>query len=178
MKLWIAAAAVIAAAFVAFMIAVASESTDSDGSPTPTQTSSPRSATPTPSAAVFCGEKTCVPTAPTPTAPASCGFGSGIWEECEKTATEPAEADFSSRYRVLPNSLAVSAVYVAWPDSCLGVETPGVLCAQVITPGYQVILQAADTPFAEYHTDLNGRAVFVRTYSSYKDIPVLPPTSP
>jgi len=29
---------------------------------------------------------------------------------------------------------------VDWPNACLGVETPGIACAQVITPGYIVFL--------------------------------------
>jgi len=47
---------------------------------------------------------------------------------------------------------------VDWPNACLGVETPGIACAQVITPGYVVRL---DTGFLayEFHTDTSGHAV-------------------
>jgi hypothetical protein len=61
---------------------------------------------------------------------------------------------------------------VAWAFS-----SPGVVCAQVITPGYRVILQAAGTPFVEYYTDLNGHAVFVAEYATYQDVPTVQPTN-
>ena len=48
--------------------------------------------------------------------------------------------------------LAVEAVQ--WPDSSLGCPTPGMMYAQVITPGYRILLQAGDRTF-EYHGDGN-----------------------
>lgn len=48
----------------------------------------------------------------------------------------------------------VSAEAVQWPDACLGTAVPGQLCAQVITPGYRLILEAQGTRFQYvYHTD-------------------------
>jgi hypothetical protein len=38
----------------------------------------------------------------------------------------------------------VSYEEVEWPDSCLGVQVEGIMCAQVITPGYRVILAAKE----------------------------------
>jgi len=52
----------------------------------------------------------------------------------------------------------VSAEQIDWPDACMGIETPGVMCAQVITPGYKVILDANGRQY-EYHTDLSGDVV-------------------
>lgn len=53
----------------------------------------------------------------------------------------------------------VSAEYVEWRDACLGINTPGMMCAQVISPGYRVILEAGGKRY-EYHTDASGnRAV-------------------
>ena len=49
----------------------------------------------------------------------------------------------------------VSADKVEWPDSCLGIKTPGIMCSQIVTEGYKVILQAAGGTY-EYHTDLTG----------------------
>lgn len=61
---------------------------------------------------------------------------------------------------------------IDWPDSCLGVDTPGVLCLQVITPGFRFVVTAGPgRPYAEYHTDLNGHAVFVAEYATYPDVP-------
>jgi hypothetical protein len=69
------------------------------------------------------------------------------------------------------------ADYVEWPDSCLGVDTAGIVCLQVITPGFRVYLSnpAASTPqYLEYHTDLAGHAVFFATLGYPPDIPVSP----
>lgn len=62
---------------------------------------------------------------------------------------------------------------VEWPDSCLGVETPGMMCAEVITPGYRVILNAAGSGY-ELHTNQDGSQVVIATLeSSQPDIPVI-----
>ena len=39
-----------------------------------------------------------------------------------------------------------------WPNSCLGLAGPEEICAQVITPGYEVVLDAEGSLFT-YHTD-------------------------
>ncbi len=59
------------------------------------------------------------------------------------------------------NEVDVSGVEaVDWNDGCLGVETPGISCIQVITPGFIVFLSGADGDY-EFHTDTSGNAVFV-----------------
>jgi len=45
-----------------------------------------------------------------------------------------------------------------WSDACLGVQTPGIMCAQVITPGYLVELEANGAQYT-YHTDQTGGIV-------------------
>lgn len=52
----------------------------------------------------------------------------------------------------------VSADAVDWPDSCLGAPAEGEQCAQVITPGYQIILEAQGQRY-EYHTDESGSLI-------------------
>lgn len=52
----------------------------------------------------------------------------------------------------------VSAEQVDWPDACLGIEQPNVMCAQVITPGYRVMLSANGLEH-EFHTNLSGDVV-------------------
>ncbi len=47
---------------------------------------------------------------------------------------------------------------VDWPDSCLGVKQEGIYCAQMITPGFKILLQA-DSQTYEYHTNQSGSAV-------------------
>jgi hypothetical protein len=47
---------------------------------------------------------------------------------------------------------------VMWPDTCLGVEVSGVMCSQVVTPGYRVILETPQGTI-EYHTDQTGQHI-------------------
>ena len=42
-----------------------------------------------------------------------------------------------------------------WPDSCLGLARLDEVCAQVITPGYRIVVRINGKQL-EYHTDLNG----------------------
>ncbi|MCC6456693.1 MAG: hypothetical protein IT328_17190 [Caldilineaceae bacterium] len=56
----------------------------------------------------------------------------------------------------------VSVEKVEWPDACLGVYTADMMCAQVITPGYLVIL-SVDGQQYEYHTNLDGNFVQLAT---------------
>ncbi len=47
---------------------------------------------------------------------------------------------------------------VEWPDTSLGCPQPGMMYAQMITPGFRVVL-AANSQTVEYHTDAAGRRV-------------------
>jgi hypothetical protein len=49
----------------------------------------------------------------------------------------------------------VSTEAVDWPDDCLGVVEEGLVCAQVITPGFRVILEANGRQ-VEYRTNEDG----------------------
>jgi hypothetical protein len=57
---------------------------------------------------------------------------------------------------------AVSSSSTEWPDGCLGVALEGVMCAQVVTPGYLIVLEAAGRQY-EYHTDDAGSRVMPAT---------------
>lgn len=46
----------------------------------------------------------------------------------------------------------VSSAIVEWPDSCLGVAQQGVMCSQIVTPGYLFTLEAGGRQY-EYHTN-------------------------
>jgi len=52
----------------------------------------------------------------------------------------------------------ISVEAAEWPDRCLGVVTIGMMCAQGITPGYRVVLQAQGQRY-ELHTDESGESV-------------------
>jgi hypothetical protein len=52
----------------------------------------------------------------------------------------------------------VSQVPVEWPDSCLGLPAEDELCAMMITPGYEITLQAAGE-VQVFHTNEDGSSV-------------------
>ncbi len=52
----------------------------------------------------------------------------------------------------------VSTEAVEWPNGCLGIERPGMMCTQAIVPGFRIILQAGDEEF-EFRTNTNGSQV-------------------
>ncbi len=51
-----------------------------------------------------------------------------------------------------------SLAQVDWPDSCLGASKPGQVCAQVITPGYQIIFGVEGKTF-EIRMDMEGGVI-------------------
>ena len=56
------------------------------------------------------------------------------------------------------NVAVVSFEPVEWSDTSLGCPLPGMVYAQVITPGYMVLLEAAGQQY-EIHTDRTGSSV-------------------
>jgi hypothetical protein len=52
----------------------------------------------------------------------------------------------------------VSAEAVEWPDSCLGILVHGVACAEAITPGFNILLEAGGLQY-EIHTNEDGTAL-------------------
>jgi hypothetical protein len=56
------------------------------------------------------------------------------------------------------NIKVVSTQIIEWPDSCLGVAAPGIACAQMVTPGYIVSLEANGQQY-EYHTNSDASVV-------------------
>lgn len=56
----------------------------------------------------------------------------------------------------------VSTEAVDWPDSCLGVSVEGIMCSQVVTPGFRIVLEA-NRKQVEYHTNQDGSVVVPAT---------------
>ncbi len=52
----------------------------------------------------------------------------------------------------------VSDAEVEWPDSCLGIPQSGMLCAQIVTPGHLIVLEANNVQY-EYHTNGDGSQI-------------------
>lgn len=54
-----------------------------------------------------------------------------------QTVVELARGDLASRLHVPVDQVElVSLTPINWPDACLGVRSPGFVCAQVVTPGF------------------------------------------
>ena len=84
--------------------------------------------------------------------------GADAWSTAPQAALN-ARADLAQRLQVDIDTIGlVSVEHVDWPDGCMGIHTPGVMCAMVITPGYKVVLEANGQQY-EYHTNESGSVV-------------------
>ena len=82
-------------------------------------------------------------------------------ESCEDNSIEIARRDLAAQLSVEVESIAVvSSEAEQWPDACLGAAKPGTVCAQVITPGFKIVLESGGKQY-EYHTDDGTRAVLL-----------------
>jgi hypothetical protein len=52
----------------------------------------------------------------------------------------------------------VEIIPVDWPDACLGLPAAGENCAQVVTPGFRVVVEAGGTSY-EFRTDRDSGRV-------------------
>ena len=87
----------------------------------------------------------------------------------ESEASEPlvelAKTDLANRTGIDKEQIAmVSVKAVDWPDTSLGCPEPGMFYAQVITPGYRIVL-SHDGERYEYHTDRSSRVTLYQQQS-------------
>ncbi len=81
-----------------------------------------------------------------------------MWNNAPPAALA-ARGDLVKRISVDPDLIQlISAEHVEWPNGCLGIETPGLMCTMIITPGFKVVLEANGKQY-EYHTNEDGSAV-------------------
>jgi len=74
-------------------------------------------------------------------------------------AVRAAIADLAARRKISPDKVQVVSVEaVDWPDTSLGCPQPGMFYAQIIVPGYRIVL-SMDGKQVEYHADRKGRVV-------------------
>ena len=67
--------------------------------------------------------------------------------------------DLADRIKIASADIRVKDVQaVEWPSTALGCPQPGMMYAQVITPGYKIILTASGKDYA-YHSD-KSRVVY------------------
>lgn len=79
-------------------------------------------------------------------------------EPGEDSAVQAVSQDIAKRTGVKPEIISVIAKN--WSNSCLGVEKPGIMCAQIVTPGYEIKARAQGKEYI-YHTNSNGKAVIL-----------------
>ncbi len=57
-----------------------------------------------------------------------------------------------------------SSTLMEWPNGCLGVAQQGVMCSQIVTPGYLIVLDAGGRQY-EYHTNQDASMIVPATLS-------------
>jgi len=84
---------------------------------------------------------------------------SGAVPSGSEPLVELAKADLAERIGIEKEQIEVDSVKsVEWPDASLGCPEPGMMYAQVITPGYRILL-SHDGENYRYHTDARGNRV-------------------
>jgi hypothetical protein len=74
-------------------------------------------------------------------------------------AVAAAVADLAQKQGIPVDAITVQSVEpMEWGDTSLGCPQEGFMYAQVITPGYLIILEAQGQTY-EYHTDAQGQSV-------------------
>ena len=98
-----------------------------------------------------CVSNTPGPATPSPQAPG--GQVQEIPDEIRQAVAEGLGED--------PGNLQVQDFeQVEWPNACLGLAQPDEMCADVITPGYRLIVVAGERQY-QVHTDLSGANIRV-----------------
>jgi len=73
-----------------------------------------------------------------------------------------AREDLAGRLGLAPEAIElVSIEVVEWSDTSLGCPQPGMMYAQVITPGFRVVLETEGEKYA-YHTDREGQVTLCK----------------
>jgi hypothetical protein len=73
---------------------------------------------------------------------------------------EKAKEDLAQRLPIATTEISLAkAEEVVWSNGSLGCPQPGMVYAEVLTPGYLILLKASKNDF-EYHTDLQDAITF------------------
>lgn len=70
----------------------------------------------------------------------------------------------------------LSVEQVTWPDACVGLRVEGAFCAQVLTPGYRIVIESQGRAY-EYRTDLRETVRLVDDANRHMVLPPLPTPS-
>lgn len=80
-------------------------------------------------------------------------------ESLPASLVEDLKSVLAAKVGVASNEIvSVVAEPKQWTDACLNLPKAGELCAQVITPGYQVMLRTLEKEYV-FHTDRTGQAI-------------------
>jgi hypothetical protein len=80
----------------------------------------------------------------------------GSWLTWEPVALHEARHHLSQGLGVPEGQVSVDEIErVEWPDACLGVAGDDEVCAEVVTPGFRIVLLARGGEHV-YHSDLKG----------------------
>ena len=74
-------------------------------------------------------------------------------------AQQAAISEVSTKYNISPDQITIlSTEAMTWPNGCLGVVIPGVMCTDMIVDGFVIKLEAKGQQF-EIHTNQDGTSV-------------------
>jgi hypothetical protein len=83
----------------------------------------------------------------------------GGQEAADTALINLAKKDLAQRLSVTVDQMTVvSSTYMDWPDASLGCAQKGMVYAQVITPGYRIVLEQGQKQY-DYHTSLASTVV-------------------
>lgn len=78
----------------------------------------------------------------------------------ERAEVTHAINDLADRLAVPAGQIELGGLQeTTWPDTSLGCPQPGMIYAQVLVPGYRILLRVGGQEF-EYHSDRKGRTVY------------------
>lgn len=117
--------------------------------PTSPSTATPQSSLPTYSIPAVKGDNPTM--APNPSTPSSSGLQSLI---------EKAKENLAQRLSISSSQIdLMSATEVVWPNSSLGCPQEGMVYADVLTPGYLILLNANNMDY-EYHASKGTEVIY------------------
>ena len=84
-----------------------------------------------------------------------------VIDDQENAAITAAKSALAEQLQIGVDAIQlVDTQQVQWPDGCLGVQQPGIMCAMHVVDGYRITLSANDQTY-EIRTNLDGSQIVV-----------------
>jgi hypothetical protein len=81
----------------------------------------------------------------------------GLADSALATLQQDMRADLARRVALPITRISIlSYVRIQWPDACLGIEQPGQVCAQAVTPGFEALLLVSSDRGPEHRYTYRG----------------------